>query len=349
MNENEELKEELNIYKERLETAMAAGNLAWWEMELPSGKVRFNDRKAEILGYSPDRFNHYSDFTDLIHPEDKDRAMKAMRDHLEGRAERYEVEYRIKKKDGDYMYFRDVGSITEEGENYKKVSGIVIDIDKRKEVENKVSFLHSLLRHDLGNKLQVIRGYIDLIEDYDLPEEVENYLSLSLKGVEKGMDIIEKVGTLRKAQEGEKIREIDIFESLKEAVGEVRDLADGKDIEIFVEFEKEDCKVKGGSLLNRVFSNILENSVQHSGGNEIHVRDGSEDGELKCVIEDDGKGIPDEEKEKVWNRGYTTDEERGTGLGMFLVKTLLNTYGGRIELEDSELGGAKFLIELEKA
>ncbi len=349
MDENKELKEELNIYKERLETAMAAGNLAWWEMELPSGEVKFNDRKAEMLGYSPDEFNHYSDFTDLIHPEDKDRAMKAMRDHLEGRAERYEVEYRIKKKDGDYICFRDVGRITEEGEDYKKVSGIVIDIDERKQVEERVDFLHSLLRHDLGNKLQVIRGYIDLLEDYDLPEEVEEYLSLSLNGVESGMDIIEKVRTLRKAQDKEDIGEIDVILPLEKAVEEVKDLAEDENIEIFVECEKEHCKVKGGSLLNRVFSNILENSVQHSDGSEIHIKGGSEGEKVQCIIEDDGKGIPDEEKEKIWDRGYTTDEDGGTGLGMFLVKTLVNTYGGSIELEDSDLGGAKFVIKFEKA
>lgn len=140
MTNKEELKEELKIYKERLEGAMAAGNLAWWEMELPSGKVKFNERKATMLGYPPEKFSHYTDFTDLLHPEDHDRVMKAMRDYLEGRAEKYEIEYRIEKKGGDYKWFRDVVGITEEGEDgdYKKVTGIVIDIDDRKEVEKEL-------------------------------------------------------------------------------------------------------------------------------------------------------------------------------------------------------------------
>ncbi len=63
MRDREELKEELELYKERLEEAMTAGNLAWWEMELPSGEVRFNDRKAEMLGYEPERFETYEDST----------------------------------------------------------------------------------------------------------------------------------------------------------------------------------------------------------------------------------------------------------------------------------------------
>ncbi len=139
MVDKNEIEEKLEIYKDRLERAMDIGNIAWWEMELPSGEVDFNDRKVEMLGYSPEKFEHYSDFTDLFHPEDHDRAMKAMRDHLEGEESRYEVEYRIEKKDGEYKWFRDVGGITEEEDGeYKKVTGVVVDIDDQKKAEEKL-------------------------------------------------------------------------------------------------------------------------------------------------------------------------------------------------------------------
>ncbi|MFW6142506.1 MAG: sensor histidine kinase, partial [Candidatus Saliniplasma sp.] len=66
------------------------------------------------------------------------------------------------------------------------------------------------------------------------------------------------------------------------------------------------------------------------------------------TIEDNGKGISDEKKEKIFHRGYTTDKKRGTGLGMFIVKMLLDSYGGRIEVEDSVMGGARFDVYLKK-
>ncbi|MFW6421868.1 MAG: PAS domain-containing protein, partial [Candidatus Bipolaricaulota bacterium] len=81
----------LQQQRDRLERAMEAGNLAWWTMELPSGKVNFNERKATMLGWKPKQFNHYTDFTELIHSEDHEKAMKVMKDHLEGKKERYEV------------------------------------------------------------------------------------------------------------------------------------------------------------------------------------------------------------------------------------------------------------------
>ncbi len=348
MNDRDELEEELKIYKTRLEAAMGAGNLAWWEMELPSGKVRFNDRKAEMLGYSSEKFDNYTDFTDLLHPEDHDRAMEAMEDHLEGKKERYEVEYRIKKKDGGYVWFRDVGKITEEKDDYKKVTGIVIDIDDRKKAEGREDLLHSLLRHDVRNKLQVIRGYIDLLDDFDFSEEAEKYLSLSKGSVREAVEIIEKVRTLREAQE-EKVYAVDAKRVIFDVVDRFEELAEEKDIDVDVEFMGTDHEVKAGSLLDRVFSNIIENAFQHSDGSEIRIRSKTDGDEVRYIIEDDGKGIPDEKKDKIFNKGYTTDEKRGSGLGMFLVRTLIEAYGGQVEVEDSELGGVKFVVRLKKA
>lgn len=114
------------------EDAMQAAEMAWWMIELPSGAVFFNVNKIKMLGYKEkdaDQFVHYKSFTDLIHPDDYEKAMKAMKDHLEGRAECYITKYRIKGVDGEYRTFLDKGKIV--ATNNKKevsVAGIVIDI-----------------------------------------------------------------------------------------------------------------------------------------------------------------------------------------------------------------------------
>ena len=94
--EQEREKREAQRNRKRLEATMRAGNLAWWEMELPSGTVRFSDEKAAMLGYPPEGFTTYHDFTALLHPDDREPTMQAMRDHLSGNAEQYAVDYRIK-------------------------------------------------------------------------------------------------------------------------------------------------------------------------------------------------------------------------------------------------------------
>lgn len=122
---------------ERIESGLRAGNFAWWEMQLPSGNIIFDDRKAEMLGYAPECFKTYADFTRLLHPDDVERVMQAMRDCLSGKAEKYETEYRIKTQAGGYKWFRDIGSITEQDKTtgYVRVIGIVEDITQRKQAE----------------------------------------------------------------------------------------------------------------------------------------------------------------------------------------------------------------------
>jgi len=345
----EELEEELEVYKYRLEDAMEAGNLAWWEMELPSGEVRFNDRKAKMLGYSPDKFDHYEDFTDLLHPDDHDKAMQAMRDHLEGDAERYEVEYRIKKKDGDYKWYRDVGSITEEDENgeYKKVTGIVIDIDERKKTEKREDFLHSLLRHDVGNKIQIVQGYLQLAEDFELPAELEEYLSEGKKAIETAQEIIEKIEMLRKVVSEEETHTVEICSTLESVISEYRDIFKKHDIGLKCQDEK--IKVLGGPLLKEMFSNILENNIKHANCDKVQISTEERDEDVLIKVEDDGKGIPDDIKEDLFKRGFKKGESGGSGLGLYLVKEIAEIYGGNIEVKDSTMGGAKFIIYLKKA
>jgi len=121
----------------RLNSAMEIGSLAWWEMNLPEGTVRFDDRKATMLGYPPGKFRHYTDFTSLLHPDDLELTMAAMRDHLENREARYHADYRIRTASGEYKWFRDIGGITRRHTDGlpATVTGVVVDITSAKEAE----------------------------------------------------------------------------------------------------------------------------------------------------------------------------------------------------------------------
>ncbi len=102
--------------------------MAWWELEFPSGALSFSKNKTDMLGYDSKDFVHFSNFTDLIHPDDIDKTMKAMSDHYNGKAEFYETSYRIKASNGNYKTVYDKGSIVERhGDNFI-VAGVVVDI-----------------------------------------------------------------------------------------------------------------------------------------------------------------------------------------------------------------------------
>ncbi len=141
---------------ERMQAGLKAGNLAWWEMSLPSGEVIFDARKAEMIGYPPDKFHHYEDFTNLLHPEDHDRAMQAVRDHLEGVAPLYEVEYRLRCADGAYKWFRDIGAISsrDEKQGSLRMIGLVQDIDALKQSEAMIEIRYELIDYSETHSME---------------------------------------------------------------------------------------------------------------------------------------------------------------------------------------------------
>lgn len=122
----------------RLTMAMEAGNIAWWEYEVPTGKVIFSDKKATMLGYTKEEFPDYVyDVCDLIHPDDYEATMKKMENHLLGITDSWDALYRIKRKDGEYSWYHDRGKISSWTEDKKplRVVGTVTDVTHIKNLE----------------------------------------------------------------------------------------------------------------------------------------------------------------------------------------------------------------------
>jgi PAS domain S-box-containing protein len=147
-------------------------------MDVKTGKVIFNENKIKMIGYSKNDFKDadYKAFTNLVHPDDYDKTMQAMRDHLEGKKQEYNVEYRIKAKDGTYKWYYDKGSIvkTDKKGNPLLVKGVVIDISKLKISENLEKLSNKILDrlNKSGEKVNQIRDIIFLIKQFNNFEAV---------------------------------------------------------------------------------------------------------------------------------------------------------------------------------
>lgn len=303
------------------------------------GFYRFaNNAHKEILGYEPEELEgeHISKF---LHPDGVER----VKENFEEAKERGEGEVmlRHKTKEGDYRWIESHGRILPDEE---KTLIVGRDVTERKKREGREEFLHSLLRHDVRNKTQVVQSYLELLEGYNLPGEAEDIVEKAKGRVSEGVEIIEKVRTLRQAEQEEETRELDLGTVLEEAIEKNEQMLSSNGIDL--EHEIDEVRVEGGSLLRELFSNLLENSSQHSGGSKVRIRTMREDGEVTVTIEDDGRGIPDENKENVFEKRVKWGEAAGSGLGLYLVREIAESYGGSVELKDSELGGVRFDIRL---
>ena len=128
-----DLEEALKENKERLQLVLKGGELGTWDWNLDSGELVYNKTWAEMLGYKLDEVYALS-WENMLHPDDKDKAIKKLYDMTEGRVDEYDSEFRLKTKDGSWKWILDRGKVVERSSNgiARRVTGTHIDINERK-------------------------------------------------------------------------------------------------------------------------------------------------------------------------------------------------------------------------
>jgi signal transduction histidine kinase len=255
-------------------------------------------------------------------------------------------EYTALKKDGSRFPVIIHSSPIYHNNTLTGFRGVIIDISDRKTAEEallkankKLSLLSGITRHDINNQLVVLNGFIGLLERNNPDPAYKDYFSRISKASSQIAAMIrftreyEKIGTesslwqdvetvLNRAEKGIIPGQITIR----------NDLPPGT--ELFAD-----------PLIVRVFFNLLDNSLRHGERvTDIRVSSHLSGGDLVMVWEDNGIGIPAENKERIFERGFGNN----TGLGMFLAREILSLTGITI-METGDPGyGARFEMAVPK-
>lgn len=304
-----------------------------------------NEAFFETLGYSEDevigtRIQKAPFLTD----ESRKKISENLKKRLAG-GEVKSYSLRMRTTEGEVRTREIDTKLIVEGERLLGVLAAVEEEKPRKDQDEMEKTLHSLLRHDVLNKAQTLNIYHDLLGELDLPDRGPEYLDKAEEAVRSIIDLVEKVRSAGEVGE-EELGVVDVDEVLERVVASYEGVA--REEGFNVRRDECGCKVLAGGLLEEVFSNLVENALTHSGGEELWIVCREEFDECVVRVEDDGRGISDGEKREVFDRGYRGGGEGGTGLGLYLAKELVESYGGSIEVKDSELGGARFDVHLEK-
>ena len=239
------------------------------------------------------------------------------------------------------------GSIVrDKGGNPSGAVLIVRDITERKASENalrvandKLSLLSQLTRHDISNLITALSGYLFLLDDKLKDPEEKLYLGKSIEITDRVMKQIEFSRSYHDIG-----LEKPMWEDLGEQVsGAAESLVRG-DVQIRLNIDP--VLIYADPLVEKVFYSLIENAIRHGKKiTEIVVSvEEQEDGSLILRIKDDGIGIPDEEKDKIFSYGYG----RNTGFGLAFSRELLSVTGIEIS-ENGVFGeGASFEIHIPK-
>ncbi|GEM_PF-620961 len=240
--------------------------------------------------------------------------------------------------------------------------GIQQDVTEQRQLEHdaleakeRAEMYLDLLTHDIQGYNAAISGYIQLAMVKDKQGKRKDELQKALDSITASTELID---TMRKIQQVEMHNDahgqMELTSMLEEVISDVQVI--GGDRAHIKSIIMSESYTMASPMIREAFWNILINSVKHSEG-EVHITirqnrcyDGGREYH-KFIIEDDGPGIPDDVKPKVFLRKYRgRTKAQGSGLGLYLTKRLVEVHGGRIWVEDRVTGdhskGARFIVHL---
>jgi len=233
--------------------------------------------------------------------------------------------------------------------------------DALKEAKAQAELYVDLMGHDINNMNQVGIGFLEMaMESPALPGELRRILEQSKAAFENSSSLIKNVRQLQKikVEEGlkEELIDVDVGLIIKNTKNTM-EMSSGKRIAIRCDCS-EVCKVKANPLIRDLFGNIVGNAIKHADSEaveiDIRVNNIVKENQRLCEvsIEDNGPGIPDDVKTKLFEHTHEK-RYRSRGLGLFIVKALVDRFNGSIRVEDRVSGdytkGVRFVVLLPAA
>jgi signal transduction histidine kinase len=256
----------------------------------------------------------------------------------------------------DYLFKNDLTS--------SSLSHAIVFAIERKRIEKELleekgraELYLDLLTHDINNYITSALGYLQLAEmRLQLEEKDKKLIFIPMRELRNSSELIANVRNIQRLEADRyKAEQLDIVGLLEQIRGEYEH-PPGRKVNINME-NGGHCSLRVSSLLKDAFGNIVSNAIKHSTGPleiGISLNMVSQDGRDLCrvSIEDNGPGIPDEMKEKVFDRSTRGGTKvTGQGLGLYLVRRLVDDQGGKVWVEDRVSGdrykGARFVVVLQ--
>jgi len=243
-----------------------------------------------------------------------------------------------------------------------QVIGVVTvlrDITELKALDKAKSTFVSLVSHELQAPLAAIEGYLDIILDGgggEDPEKTRRILDRCRERTGGLLALIRDLLAISRMQSGRIIREkekLKLTDILKEVVELMRGEAQARGVEIATELPEELALISANREdLTRVFTNLMDNAIKYNRrGGKVFLRAKAIEAFLQVEVQDTGIGIPQEEREKIFDEFYrvksrATQGIGGTGLGLSIAKKVLEAHNGHLEVESTLNEGSTFRVLL---
>lgn len=348
---------ELSSVNQERDFALNAAHIGSWKLDLKTEELIGNDELYEIVAAPRASLSSLSKFLELIHPDDLPKHKEQLQKAIQQKSI-FNDTFRVKCPDGKLRFLTSRGCIFFDAENpTEKMLGVVWDVTDRYAMDVQKDEFIAVVSHEMRTPLTSIIGALDLVLGRNLSsEETKELLSAAQRNSHRLIKIVNNIIDVEKAQLGKLelfFKKMKIQEMVLEAI-QSQELAAGKaKVQIQIEKPLPDREVKGDYIrLVQVMINLLSNAIKFSPPQGIVRVAITEKPGFVCVsVQDQGPGIPEEFKEKIFHKFSQADastkrSSEGTGMGLFISKTIIERHGGKIDFTSKVGTGSTFFFEL---
>ncbi len=234
-----------------------------------------------------------------------------------------------------------------------------------REAYERAELFKDIFTHDINNIFHNIRSSAELISILKAKSEsldnLDEFFQIIDNQIDRGVKLINNVQKLSKLDESDiKLRDVDVYKVLDEAIQFAHKSAQEKDLNIQVDKNIPKAFVRANEFILDVFENILHNAIKYNQNQPIKIQinickaENSRKKYIQIEFKDNGIGITDDKKELIFQKGYKKDNHvRGMGIGLSLVKKIIESYNGKIWVEsrikNDYSQGSNFVLEIPEA
>lgn len=377
--EQYEQQRRLRESEERSELAITGTRAGLWDWKVQTGEIVFNERWAEIIGYTLAEIEPVSvkTWTDRIHSDDVTKSNAALQRHFQRETDYYECEVRMRHKSGGWIWVLDRGRVVEWDSDGRPVrmTGTHADITERKRMQEKlieaqkmdsIGNLAGGVAHDFNNMLAGIAGYASLLAMGETDSEKSELLDGILAVVKRAGELTQKL--LAFGRRGKNIVEsVDLNDIVREVHALLaRSIDDAEGIRIETALDGALRRVDADpAQMNQVLMNLCVNARDAMrGGGTLTVKtenlfidmnacaslpDITPGDYVVLTVSDTGSGMNDEVRRRLFEPFFTTKKDgevKGTGLGLATVYGVVTNHGGAVTVDSAPGHGATFRVFL---
>jgi K+-sensing histidine kinase KdpD len=297
------------------------------------------------------------EYWELLHPEDRARVEEALKNHFET-GQQFSEEYRISDGKNSYISVADRATAIR-GSSGKPVRliGAVSDITERKRAEQMKTDFISFVTHQLRTPLSGVKWMLELAMDAKGDsEEVQSFIRDACVSTERLIGLVNDLLDISRLEQGKlqmSYQSVDLAGLTRDVVNEMAPLFLEKKLEVSAEADEALPKLNADvQLLRQAILNLVSNAFKYTPAEgKIAIQLKHETDRILWLIRDNGIGIPRSDLGKLFDKFYRAGnavsvETEGTGLGLYLVRLIVERFEGKVWCESEEGVGSTFLFTL---